>query len=175
MGLASEDSFVWVRSYFHRLLLEPDRAAHILVAKDDFVGAKTALQQCRDAAALNAWLEQYARADAQLRCRNALYQRKCSQGLQRLSLKKTLHRALMALAAERGDTLNQTVEYLLGLHRDNQALATKTSSGHTRPVPNLPAARAEPAETPTDDEEDAYREQMILWAMSRSTGRTDET
>lgn len=173
MGLASEDNFAWVRSYFSRLLLEPDRHGQALVAQDRLAAAKTALQYSADAAALNAWLDEYASQDAQLRCRNALYQRKCSQGLQRLSLKKTLYRDLMALAADKGYTLNQTVEYLLGAYRDGgRVAAAATEDGVLAPkrLSNDPATD----ESPLGDADEDYREQMILWAMSRSTGHRDD-
>lgn len=177
MELASEDSFAWVRAYFHRLLLEPERGEMILVAKENFAQAKRGLAQCRDAAALNAWLEQFTRADAQRRCRNALYQRKCSQSLQRLSLKKSLYLELTALAAERGETLNQVVAYLLALHRDGGVLGANTESGAGLLVAE--AAQAAPTMLPSEpepeeEEEISYEEQMILWAMSRTSGSSDE-
>lgn len=177
MELASEDSFAWVRAYFHRLLLEPERGETVLVAKENFAQAKQGLAQCRDAAALNVWLEQFTRADAQRRCRNALYQRKCSQSLQRLSLKKSLYRELTALAAERGETLNQAVAYLLALHHGGLVLGANTENGAmllvaeaTEAAPIVLPAEPEPEE----EEEISYQEQMILWAMSRASGSNDE-
>lgn len=173
MGLASEDNFVWVRSYFSRLLLESERLDQALVAQESLAAAQMALRLCKDAAALNAWLDEYAPQDAQLRCRNALYQRKCSQGLQRLSLKKTLYRELMALAADKGYTLNQTVEYLLDAHRDGG----RRHAGATDEavlVPKVGAGGPAAAESALSGLDEAYREQMILWAMSRSTGHKDD-
>ncbi|BBL70801.1 hypothetical protein [Methylogaea oryzae] len=173
MELANDDNFAWVHAYFRRLLLEPDRHGQALVAQDRLAAASTALQDAADATALNAWLDEYASQDAQLRCRNALYQRKCSQGLQRLSLKKALYGDLMALAADKGYTLNQAVEYLLDLHR-NGGRSDAPPSADDALVTNSRSGDGKIAESPLSDVDEEYRERMILWAMSRSTGYKDD-
>ncbi|TAN47256.1 MAG: hypothetical protein EPN21_18125 [Methylococcaceae bacterium] len=167
----NQDSHTWVRAYFKRMLLEPERASQVLISIDDLSQARQDLHQCRDTAGIDAWMARYAHREAQLRCRNAMYQRKCSQGLQRLSLKKSLYQDLAALAAEQGYTINQAVAYLLSLHGNQRAAVLQPEPPPARPVVVAPAPATDAADA-ADDE--AYRDQMILWALCRSTGRKDE-
>lgn len=166
------DNFDWVRAYFKRMLLEPERAEQVLSSIGDFDLAREELLQCRDTADIDTWMARYTHRTAQLRCRNAWYQHKCSQGLQRLSLKKSLHQELMALAAAQGFTINQTVAYLLNLHLQQKASGDCAGCDPLPPAPVVDAVAESAAEL--EEQNDAYREQMILWALCRSTGRKDE-
>lgn len=134
-------------SYLRRMLKEPDKAPEILVTHDRVAAEQ--LDLCSDHHQLNAWIERHLNDTGWKRLQNALNQRRCSENLQRMSLKKSTYAALAKLAKEQRMTINEAVEHLLQL-RKAESLVTQQS----------------PESAAADD----VSEEMLIWMMARSSG-----